>query len=267
MPQLTLADVALHYEVYGNGEPLVLIPGVAGGAWMWSRQVASLATKFRVVTFDPRGIGQSSFRSEPLTMRLLADDIAALLRRLGIEQAHILGASLGGFVAQEFALAYPETTRTLSLCCTSFGGPNHVAPSMEALMALASTNGLNTEERIRCNLLPAFSPDFVRDHPDEIEEVIKLRMANPVVEEAYRSQLTAAVAFNAESRVGAIKAPTVVLSGDADVIVPVRNSRNLAAKIPGAGLRLIEGGSHLFFIERPDEFNRIVVEFLMQNQE
>ena len=264
MPQLTLADVHLHYEVYGNGEPLVLIPGFAGGAWMWFRH-APLATKFRVVTFDPRGIGQSSFGSEPLTIRLLADDLAALLRELRIDKAHILGASFGGFVGQEFALAYPGATRTLSLCCTSFGGPNHVAPSIEILMALASTNEFNNEDRIRRSLATAFSPDFVREHPNEIEQVIKLRMANPVIEEAYCSQLTAAVEFNAESRACAIKAPTLVLSGDADVVVPIQNSRNLAAKIPGAELRSIAGGSHLFFIEQPDEFNRIVVEFLMQN--
>ncbi len=265
MPQLTLADVDLHYEVYGNGEPLVLIPGFAAGAWIWSKHVAPLATKFRVVTFDPRGIGQSSFESEQLTMRLLADDTAALLRRLGIEQAHILGVSFGGFVAQEFALAYPEMTRTLSLCCTSFGGPNHVAPSMDILTAVLSTNGFNTQERIRRNLLPAFSPEFARIHADEVEEVINLRLANPVVEEAYRAQLKAGVGFDAESRVGGIQAPTLVLSGDADAIVPVQNSHNLARRIPGARLRLIEGGSHLFFIEQPDEFNRIVAEFLGQN--
>ncbi len=265
MPQLTLADVDLHYEVHGNGEPLVLIPGFAAGAWIWSKHVAPLSTKFRVVTFDPRGIGQSSFESEQLTMRLLADDTAALLRRLGIEQAHILGVSFGGFVAQEFALAYPEMTRTLSLCCTSFGGPNHVAPSMDILTAVLSTNGFNTQERIRRNLLPAFSPEFARIHADEVEEVINLRLANPVVEEAYRAQLKAGVGFDAESRVGDIQAPTLVLSGDADAIVPVQNSHNLARRIPGARLRLIEGGSHLFFIEQPDEFNRIVAEFLGQN--
>jgi pimeloyl-ACP methyl ester carboxylesterase len=265
MPQLTLADVDLHYEVHGNGEPLVLIPGFAAGAWIWSKHVAPLSTKFRLVTFDPRGVGQSSFESQQLTMRLLADDTAALLHHLGIAQAHILGVSFGGFVAQEFALAYPEMTRTLSLCCTGFGGPNHVAPSLETLTAVLSTDGFNTEARIRRNLLPAFSPDFVRNHPDEIEEVIKLRLANPVVEEAYRSQLKAGVGFDAESRVGAIKAPTLVLSGDADAIVPVQNSRNLAARIPGAQLQLIEGGGHLFFIEQPDEFNRIVAEFLGQD--
>lgn len=265
MPQFTLGNVDIHYEVYGNGETLVLIPGFAAGAWIWFKHVASLASKFKVVTFDPRGIGQSSFESEPLTMRLLADDTAALLHGLGIEEAHILGVSFGGFVAQEFALAYPESTRTLSLCCTSYGGPKHVSPSIETLTAVLSTDGFNTEERVRRNLLPAFSPDFVCHHPEEIEEVIKLRMANPVVEEAYRSQLKAGIGFDAESRVNGIKAPTLVLSGDADRIVPVQNSRNLAQQIPGARLRLIEGGSHLFFIEQPDEFNRILAEFLTQN--
>ena len=181
---------------------------------------------------------------------------------LGLLRAHILGASFGGFVAQEFALAYPEMTRTLSLCCTSFGGPNHVAPSMETLIAVTSTNGFNTKERIRRMLLPAFSPEFAREHPDEVERTVNLRLANTLAEEVYRSQLSAAVGFNIESRVSAIEAPTLVLSGDADAIVPVENSRNLAAKIPGAELRTIEGGSHLFFIERSEEFNRVVSEFL-----
>ena len=265
MPQLTLGNVDLHYEVYGSGDPLVLIPGFTAGAWIWSRNVAQLATKFRVVTFDPRGIGQSTFDSEPSTMRLLADDTAALLQLLEIDHAHILGVSFGGFVAQEFALAHPEATRTLSLCCTSFGGPNHVPPSMDIMTAVLTPHGFNTEERVRRNLLPAFSPDFARNHPAQVEEVIRLRMANPVIEDAYRAQLKAGLGFDAESRVGAIKAPTLVLSGDADAIVPSQNSRNLAAKIPGATLRLVEGGSHLFFIEQPDEFNQTVIEFLSQN--
>ncbi len=265
MPQLKLANVDIHYDVYGHGEPLVLIPGFTAGAWIWFKQIAQLAKRFRVITFDPRGIGKSSFASEPLTMRLLADDTAALLHELGIEQAHILGVSFGGFVAQEFALAYPEVTRTLSLCCTSFGGPNHVSPSIDILTAVLSRNGFNSEERIRRILLPAFSPDFVRSHPGEVDEVIKLRLANPVVEEAFNAQLKAGIGFDAESRAGGIKAPTLVLSGEADAIVPVQNSRNLAEQIPGARLRLVAGGSHLFFIEQHDEFNRIVAEFLAQN--
>ena len=252
----------IYYEESGKGPPLVLIPGFSGGAWIWFRQIAPLAKQFRVITFDPRGIGRTPSNSKPHTIRSLADDIAALLRELDIGSAHILGASFGGFVAQEFALSYPELSRTVLLCCTSFGGPNHVAPAMETIAAIASTDDFNTRERIRRILIPAFSAEFVRDHPGEVEQTVSLRMANPVSEDLYRSQLGAALSFNVEPRVQAIEAPTLILSGDADAIVPVQNSRNLAAAIPGSELRIIPGGSHLFFIEEPDQFNQIVTDFL-----
>ena len=262
MPQLTLADAQLHYEVRGEGEPLVLIPGFAAGAWIWFKQVAALSADFQVITFDPCGIGQSGCSGAGLDIRSLADHVAGLLRGLGIGRAHILGASFGGFVAQEFALVYPAMTRTLTLCCTSFGGANHVPPSTETLMALASTDGFNTESRVRRNLMPAFSPEVAGDHSIEVEQTVNLRMTNPVAEETYRAQLMAALGFDAERELPAIKSPTLIVSGDADAIVPVQNSRNLAAKIPNAQLRIINGGSHLFFIERPQEFNRIIMEFL-----
>ncbi len=265
MPGISISYIQLYFEGVGEGEPLILIPGFAAGRWIWFKQIVPLSSQFRVISFDPRGVGRSQFDSEPVTIRQMADDVAALLHGLGIDCAHILGASFGGFVAQEFALAYPEMTRTLLLCCTSFGGANHVAPSMETLAALASTNGFNTEERIRRNLLPAFSPAFAREHSGEIEEIVRLRLENPVIEEAYRAQLSAAVGFNAESRVKVIQAPTLVLSGGADAVVPAQNSRNLAAKIPDAQLTIVEGGSHLFFVEQPEEFNRIVVEFLKKH--
>jgi pimeloyl-ACP methyl ester carboxylesterase len=195
-------------------------------------------------------------------MRQFADDLAALLEELKVESAHVLGASFGGFVAQEFALAHTARTRSLVLCCTSFGGARHRPPSAETLAALASTKGLNTEERVRENLLLAFSHGFAAEHPSEVERVISLRAENPVPEYAYLRQLQAAVAFDAAERVGRISAPTLVLTGDADTIVPHENSVNLAAAIPGAQLHVIEGGSHTFFIERPAEFNRVVVEFI-----
>lgn len=257
--------VQLAYQNYGAGEPLVLITGFAAGAWIWFRQANSLSQNFRVVTFDPPGIGKSEFRERPPQMRLLADDIADLLRELQIQPAHILGASFGGFVAQVFALGYPELTRSLTLCCTSFGGPNHVLPAAEIMVALASMSDFNTEQRVRRNLTPAFTPEFVRDHSDVLRQVIGLRMANPVDERAFRWQMAAAMSFNAEALVRDITAPTLVIAGDADQIVPPQNSRNLAAQIAGAELKMIKGGSHLFFIEQADEFNSAVTEFLKRN--
>jgi pimeloyl-ACP methyl ester carboxylesterase len=266
MPKIAAGEIELYYEEHGNagGAPLVLIPGFGTGLWIWFKQIPVFSREFRTLAFDPRGVSQSGAPDAPITIRTIADDLAELLRALGSESAHILGASFGGFVAQEFALGFPEMTRSLVLCCTSFGGTGHVSPSPETLQALASTKGLNTQERVRENLLLAFSQEFVERYPQEVEKVIELRAQNFVPEYAYLHQLQAAMTFNTEERVSQIMAPTLVLSGDADTIVPVQNSRNLAARIPNAKLVVICGGSHTFFIEQSDEFNRAVIEFIKE---
>lgn len=266
MPKVSVNGLKLYYEIEGDGAPVVLIPGFAAGRWIWFKQTEELSRSFRVVIFDPRGVAASDKPEGAQTITLLADDIAHLLQTIGVESAHIVGASFGGFVAQEFALKYPAMTRKLVLCCTSFGGPNHVVPTPETLQALASTKGLNSEERMRANLLLAFTPEYVRTQTDEVDRIVHLRATNDVPEHIYLSQLQAAMSFNAESRLQGIKSPTLVLSGDADVIVPVQNSRNLAEKIPGAKLQIIEGGSHTFFIEQAPEFNNILINFLLDQR-
>jgi len=220
VPKASVNGFRLHYEIEGHGEPVILIPGFASGREIWSRQTPALARNFRVLTFDPRGVAASDKTDGAQSIGLLADDVAHLLQALGIARTHVVGASFGGFVAQEFALKYPSMTNKLVLCCTSSGGANHVMPGAEALEVFASARALNT------------------------------------------SQFEAALSFDAESRVEEIRNPTLVVSGDADAFVPVENSLNLAAKIPGAQLRIVEGGSHTFFIERADEFNKLVTAFL-----
>jgi len=262
VPKVSVNGLNLFYEIEGDGEPVVLIPGFAAGRWIWFKQTADLSRHFRVIVFDPRGVSASDKPEGSQSIGLLADDVAHLLQTIGVESAHIVGASFGGFVAQEFALKYPSMTQKLVLCCTSFGGPNHVVPALETLAALASTKGLNSEDRMRANLLLAFTPEYVQTQVTEVDRIVHLRATNEVPEHVYLSQLQAAMSFNAESRVERIASPTLVLSGDADVIVPVQNSRNLATKIPGAQLRIIDGGSHTFFIEQAREFNHIVTEFL-----
>jgi pimeloyl-ACP methyl ester carboxylesterase len=266
MPKIKAGEIELYYEEQGAGAPLLLIPGFGTGLWIWFKQLPAFAVDFRAIAFDPRGISRSDAPDTPITIRTIADDVAELLKALRVESAHILGASFGGFVAQEFAIAYPSVTRSLTLCCTSFGGPRHVPPSVETLQALASTKGLNTEDRVRENLLLAFSSEYVERNREEVERVIHLRAENFVSEHAYLRQLQAAMAFNAEERVSEIKAPTLVLTGDADAIVPPENSNNLAARIEGAQLVFIKGGSHTFFIEKADEFNRAVIKFIRETE-
>jgi len=221
VPKVSVNGFRLYYEIEGDGEPVVLIPGFAAGRETWVRQTPSLSRNFRVITFDPRGVSESDKPDGPQSISLLADDLAHLLQVLGISASHIVGASFGGFVAQEFALRYPFMTRKLVLCCTSFGGPNHVQPEPETVKIVAAAKKLNVD------------------------------------------QFEAATTFDAESRVEGIRNQTLVVSGDADEIVPVQNSLNLVAKIPGATLRIIEGGSHTFFTERADEFNELLTDFLV----
>ena len=116
---------------------------------------------------------------------------------------------------------------------------------------------------MRANLLLAFTPEYVQSQVAEVDHIVHLRATNEVPEHIYMSQLQAAMSFNTESRLAEIKSPTLVLSGDADIIVPVQNSRNLAAKIPGAKLQIVARGSHTFFIEQAGTFNQMVKEFLI----
>ncbi|HEY0427382.1 MAG TPA: alpha/beta hydrolase [Pyrinomonadaceae bacterium] len=253
----------LFYESHGDGEPLVLIPGFASGAWSWHWQIEDLAKHFRVIAFDPRGVSNSKIAdSESVSLETIARDVAALLDELKIEKASVLGASFGGFVAQEFALRFPERLNKMILACTSFGGKNHVAPDLEILLAFASTVGMNTSDRIRNFMIPAFTPEFRAEHAATVEKVCALRERNIVPESVYLAQLRSATTFDAETRAANIKAETLVLTGDADVVVPPQNSYNLAAAIPNATLKVIKGGSHMFFIEKAKEFNEIVSEFL-----
>jgi pimeloyl-ACP methyl ester carboxylesterase len=229
MPKVPIDGFQLYYESAGDGEPLVLIPGFASGSSLWLRQAGPLSHHFRVITFDPRGVAQSDKPEGEQTISMLSDDVAALLTFLDIESAHVAGVSFGGFVAQEFALRHPQRLRRLVLCCTSFGGPNHVVPE-----------------------------------PQIMNEIMQPRAAGEVSEDMYRVQLNAAVKFNTEERLAAITCPTLIVSGDADVIVPVQNSYNLARQIANAELRLVSGGSHTFFMEQADEFNRVLREWLLR---
>lgn len=253
----------IYCESEGEGEAVVLVPGFASGMWSWAWQTAALAEHFRVITFDPRGLsGSTDDGSHSLSIELIADDIASVLDAMEIERAHILGVSFGGFVAQEFALKYPDRMDKLILASTSFGGANHVSPSLKVLGAFTSTEGLNSGDRIRQYLSVSFSPDFAVSNPETVEEFCRLREENFVKESVYLGQLRSAFAFDAESRVGQIKVATLIITGDLDTIVPMQNSLNLAAAIPDAELVVIEGGSHMAFVSQAAKFNMIVQEFL-----
>lgn len=263
MPTLVLPETSIVYETIGSGLPLVLIPGFASGAWSWSWQAADLSQDFRVITFDPRGMERSPLSNgATVSIELIADDIALLLTELGVDSAHILGISFGGFVAQDFALRYPEKLGKLVLASTGFGGPNHVLPAPDVLAAFAMTTELNSPDRIRKYLATAFLKDFQDTNPADVGKYCMLREQSPVSEAVYRQQFGSAMVFNSENDVSRITAETLVITGDSDKIVPPQNSVNLAGKIPNSRLEVIKNAGHMAFIEQSGEFNRLVREFL-----
>lgn len=249
------------YESSGTGESLLLIPGFASGAWNWFKQ-ADLANNFQLITFDPRGIGKSSLNGQILSMNVFVEDIISILDDLKIEKASILGASFGGFVAQEFALKFPHRLNKLVLTCTSAGGINHVKPSLEILRAFSLDPTLTVGERIRRFIRPAFTDEFNENHADEVEKICRMRESSEVNDLVYMAQLQAAFTFDNEKNLDKITAPTLVITGDQDQVVPMQNSVNLAEKLPNAELEFFENGSHLFFVEQSEKFNEIVKNFL-----
>jgi len=262
MSNVLVNDVKLYYEIHGTGEPLLLIEGLGYASWSWFRQIEGLSDSYCVVSFDNRGVGKSDKPDIPYSIELMADDVARLLESLGIEKAHILGVSMGGYIAQKLAIKYPQKVKSLVLGCTSFGGPQSIPLTEEALQSMLKVEGLNAEEVIRQGFKAAISPKFIRGYPEVVDQLVAWRLVNPTPRYAWERQFAAAAAFNVESQLNKINVPTLVITGSEDIVVPPQNSILLAERISGAHLVIIPGGGHLFFIENAKEFNRAVLEFL-----
>jgi pimeloyl-ACP methyl ester carboxylesterase len=259
MPTVHVNGVRLYYETYGQGEALLLIAGIGYGTWLWAKQVPELSKYFSVITFDNRGVGRSDKPDSEYTVSLLASDAYELLRALNVERAYILGISLGGFIAQQLALDHPEIVNKLILCSTSFGGPNMILPKGEILQFMAFGAGKETFQR---GLELAFSPEYLAKNPEEIARITAPMRRNPQPRYAYLRQFMAPLNFNSEPRLHELTMPVLVMAGEADRVVPVENSRLLAAKLPNARLVTFPNAGHLFVVERADEVNRIILDFL-----
>lgn len=248
MPSIQSNGITLAYEVQGTGDPLLLITGLGYGMWYWRKLAPELAQRYRVITFDNRGSGDSDKPEGPYTAELLAADTAGLLDGLGVEQTCVLGHSMGGFVAQELALTRPELVRKLILAATSHGGPNAVPIGPEALEVMTKRDG-DPVELFNRGMAVATGPGFVGRRPDVIAELFAYRMTNPVPPAQYAAQLNVGLTFDSEARVGAIACPTLILTGAEDRVVPAANAPLLAAKIPGARLVSLPGLGHHFPLE------------------
>ena len=245
----------------GNGAPLLLIHGLGYARWGWEPVLPELAEQFDVILFDNRGIGESDAPPGPYTVAEMAADAVQVLDEAGVARAHVVGTSLGGMIAQELALAYPERVDRLVLACTTPGGQKaHPMPQVTvALMAEAAT--LEPAVALRRFVENALAPATVEAHPEIVEQIMAHRLATAQQPAAWAAQASAGATFDAYDRLGGLAAPTLVQHGDEDVVVDPRNADLLVELLPDARLERVPGG-HLFFWEAPEQFVSSVAAFL-----
>ena len=259
-------NVELYYEVHGPSDApaIVFIGGWASYHWIWFRQIPTLSKKYRCVVFDNRGAGRSSKPDYPYTIKMMADDMVGLLDALGIEKAHILGISMGGLIAQQVALSYPERLRSLIIVSSHFGGPNQIRMDDRtmALLIAVPTETISAEEARDMRYQATFSPGFLQQNKVILEQIERWIAQYPAPLYAQVHQSSATAGFNSESELGKIKAPTLVIHGTADRAVPTENADLLVKRIPGARKELIQDAAHFCIIEKYSEFNDLVLSFV-----
>jgi 3-oxoadipate enol-lactonase len=263
MPFAENDGVKIYWEEMGQGEPILLIMGLGWASYLWHRTRPILAAKYRVITLDNRGVGRSGVPPGPYPIATMAADAAAVLDAAGVKAAHVFGISMGGMISQEFALQYPDRVKSLILGCTAAGGPAALQPSPEVIQVLMK-RGMNPEEAAK-----AIDP-FIYDSgtsSELIEQDRKLRLEWYPTGEGYMSQLQGIMAWEAYDRLAQISAPTLVIHGESDQLVPPANGKLIAERIPGATLVMIPKASHIFPTDQPEISHRSVLNFLASQSE
>jgi 3-oxoadipate enol-lactonase len=262
MPMST-ASPRLYYEVRGSGEPLLVITGLAVSSAALAPIAERYATRVRCITYDHPGSGRSSKRSLPFSTPQLAASAIRVLDELEIDAAHVAGISLGGAVAQEVALRFPDRVRGLILMSTSTSGPLSTWPDPRVLAAVTARVVGGSVQRRRLWLEPAFfSRHFMEDEPGRADALLRPLTAHLAPPWSIAGQFCAAGLHDRALDLGRIRAPTLVLHGERDLLVPVSNARKLADGIEDAELHVFPDAGHGFEFERLEATCSIVSDWL-----
>jgi len=267
MPIIETNGIRLAYEIQGKGHPLLLITGVGYCGWFWGKVVPKLAEHFQLITFDNRGAGDSSKPDGPYTVPMMAEDTAGLLGALRIEGAYVMGHSLGGFIAQELAVTYPELVSKLILASTNHGGPNVIPITPQALEVLTNREG-DPLALIRRGIDVACAPGFAKQQPNVVQDLIDYRLRNRVPPAQYSAQVMAGAGMGNLSeeivleRMASIQVPVLLLFGEHDTVTPPGNAKLMAEKLSNAQVVILPGVGHIFPIEDPQATVEALVNFL-----
>ena len=261
MPRVSIGDAEIYYEEAGQGEPLLLVPGLSGQGSFWSRQVEAFKGDFRVIVHDHRGAGRSTHSNIKYSVEQMADDVLRLMDALKIESAHLVGHSTGGAIGQVLALEHRHRLRSLVLSAT-WGGPDpYFRRLFEARKETLLTQGI--EAYLRASVLVLAPPEWVSRNDAAIAELHRAQAASWPPPAVVASRIDAIVAFDRRQRLGEIAVPTLVIVARDDATTPKFYSDELAKAIPGASYVVLDGGGHFVPQILPEPYNRAVGGFLL----
>lgn len=264
MPDLTLTDgESLHYDVQGDGPPLLLVSGLNGVGSFWAPHVAALSERFKVVLHDHRGTGRSSPSRIDYAVEQMADDVVQLMDHLAIERADLIGHSTGGAIGQTIALDRPDRLNRLVLSATWTVADAYFRRLFAVRSAILKAMG--AEAYVRSNALFMNPPDWLRDHAPEVEKQEAQAIAGFPDPEIMLSRIAAILRFDRREALGQIKAPTLVIGAEDDLVTPGYYSEALGRLIPGAKTVMLPRGGHFFPVTEADAFRAHVLDFLSED--
>jgi pimeloyl-ACP methyl ester carboxylesterase len=243
----------------GEGEPVVLVMGLAYPSDMWFRVAPALAERYRVIRLDNRGAGRTGdVPGAPYTVETMAADVLAVLAAAGEESAHVVALSMGGLMAQEIALTAPQRVRSLVLACTH-PGVAHAVFDPQAVALLTTRGTLDAREAAEASVPFNYAPGTPRER---MEEDWAVRLPLACTRAGYLAQATGTATWAGLHRLPSLRVPTLVVHGELDRLVPPENGRRIAAAIPGAELAIVAGANHLLFTDQPEQTRQLLLDWL-----
>ena len=257
MALMQIGDVEINVRQWGEGEPLVMVHGLGANSSLWAHQVKPFSERFRVIALDLRGFGRSSKppHAGDYSIELMTDDVIGVCQALDLLSVHFLGASMGGFIAQTIALKAPDLIRSVMLCHTG---------SEQAIPADVLAERLEALEKISMDEYAGLVASQALAQPPDpiIEEWLREMIADNDRVPYVHVLATALAGFDVSDKVHAIRCPAIVVAGSDDRVIPPEKGKALSERIQGCEYHLVEGVGHIGYAEKPEAFNRIILEFL-----
>ncbi len=262
---MQINDFAMNYEIHGKGFPLLLLAGLGADLSVWDENmVRELAKRYQTILVDNRGAGHSDCPKGPYSIKQLADDAAGLLNALGIAQVYVLGHSMGGLIAQQLAIDFPQKVAKLVLCSSNAGPSRAVSPAADITQGIMdrARGKLTDEEIVNNRVSHAFSTEYQQANPEFMKKFRQKAATNLMPQAPYMAQTQATMAYNSARFLKKLHVPTLILHGKKDNLCPWENAEILAKCIPDAKVAYCVESAHTLYTTEPEAFLEPLLAFL-----